>query len=461
MRYGRRRTYAETNVYNEVYNSDFFNRTIRGQIRSVDHKNGVITVDYEGFPSGGKLVTVKPLWISFPPGSGPSWGRYMPQETDLVRLSFDVDNSPYVVGYDISATDKNVAIGVAGWPAINDEHEKVYGNDGADPSKAKFAHFVPLNPGEYDFMSSGGAYIHGTNTGELYMAGGTVSMSFVKNDLRISARSMLFTHTAQDCDFRIGQVRRQNAQTGLEEAVGDGKNKEFSVTVKKSVSMGVAIDVASMSIGHVTDTDGNEVKNSAPTSGQHPTRYSYTAYTEAGMKALEMKIDSVGNFEVMAPNADSGMFLDFTASDFHAKFTKVKWDASTEFTIDTQTTNINSNKVNINSNDVNIGNNASHPLILSNTYRQAETTYVTNIDALFQQVVIALNATSGAITSISSAFSAASSVVPPLGGVVTALTTAVGTISSSAGSIASSSITTKNAFVTQYDTYLSQVARTA
>lgn len=329
--FGRRSVPGERSVGGVLNQEGVLNRTLRAQVSAVNPENGYVLITYESMPSGGKFVTVPPLWMSFPDSSagGPAWGRYMPQQSDLVLVSSDYDDSPHIVGYDIVAGKANVADGRVGWPQLNDQYKA--GRESDDSKRAKFAQFVPLNPGEFDFMSSGGAYIYGNNKGRLYLAGGSVSVALVKNDLRINQRAQVWNHIADDCDIRFGQVRRLDTSDQIEKALTNSEtDKEFNVTLKKSVPGGTATNIASLVMGNVRDDQGNEMKTAA---ANDPLRFSYKAYTAAGEEALHMAIDNIGNWEVSAPNADNGVVFDFTNSNWKATFKDVEWNMTSTYTI--------------------------------------------------------------------------------------------------------------------------------
>lgn len=334
--YGRRDVIGERSVGDIIDQRGVLNRTIRAQVRTVDSDNGFVVLIYENMPSGGKYVTAAPLWMSFPDSKigNPSWGRFMPQEGDLVRVSFDYNDRPIIVGYDIDAAKLGVADGHSGWPAINDEYKKAAGDENGDASKAKFAQFTPIKPGEYDFMSNGGAYIYGNNQGRLYLAGGSVSVTLIKNDLRISQRAQLLSHTADDCELRFGQVRRINSANNLDEKVSsdsDGKFKEFGVVLKKTLEAGSSQDVATFKMGNVIDDSGSAQQSSA----SKDARLWYQAFTDAGEEALKMVIDNVGNWDILAPNADTGVNIDFTNGPWKTKSKSTEWTISDSWVIKT------------------------------------------------------------------------------------------------------------------------------
>jgi hypothetical protein len=319
--YGRRDIPGDKGLVGVNDQRNVLNRTIRASVNNVDAKNGVAILTYESFPGGGKYVTVAPLWMSFPNSKvgNPAWGRFMPQEGDIVRLSFDYDDCPTIVGYDVAANKDGVADGLTGWPMLNENYNLA--TTSPNSSNAMFANFIPIKPGEYDFMSSGGAYIYGNENGRLYMAGGTVSISMVKNDLRISSNAKLWSHTADDCELRFGQVRRINPVSQVDEPDSDDTRKEFLAKLKKTTTVGdvtTIMDLSTFGLGDIVDDLGTVVN--APTSNL-PARLWYQSFNN-GTESLKMAIDTSGNWDVIAPSATTGVKFDFSAGSWDTKFSK-------------------------------------------------------------------------------------------------------------------------------------------
>ena len=312
---------GEASSHSLMDQSGIHNRTLRCQVTNVDNKNGFIRLTYNGLAGGIDVATVPPIWMSLPKATGnAAWGRYMPQESDILKVSFDYDDRPRIVGYDVIGGDGKTANGDAGWPAVNNLYEiankdpttkKQYTDSQGNSttvSLAKYANFIPLNPGEYDFMSSGGAYIYGTNVGKLYLAGGTVAISLIKNEMLMSSVAQLFKHTAEDCTLRVGQVRRTTvASQGLDQTIPTdvgGLYKEFSVFLNT---------LASLQLGNVVNDTG--IPNSTGTlteqlSGQDLRYLLRTAYM--GAQGFEMAVDALGNCQITgASTAVTGFKINY------------------------------------------------------------------------------------------------------------------------------------------------------
>lgn len=364
------------------------NRTIRAQVVDVNKDDGFLILNYESLPSGGKYATVNPLWASFPEVGGASWGRYMPQRSDIVKISFDYDDKPHIIGYDVIAGKEGVGDGRAGWPGVSSLHKSAKQDPNAkitvekngrqkQVSIAKYAQFAPLNPGEYDFMSSGGSYIYGNNVGRLYLAGGSVSISLIKNDLRIDNRAQVVYTKADDSELRFGQVRRPGADT-LDKVVATdptGKLKEFTVNIRETQTPGVFTSVADMSVGHVINSAGApELLNG------NELRLFYAAYN-TNVPTLHLRVDKLGNMDINAP-----------ASTFSTTTTNLSHTVST--------------KTYIACPDINLGSqNATDYIVLGTTYRSNETIFhnslITDLTSLAAQLTTlagTLSAAGGALT---------------------------------------------------------------
>jgi hypothetical protein len=333
---GRSPNPGESGPFELVDQRSVKNRTLRAQVTDVDSVNGFVIMNLDGSPAGGKYATVNPLWLSFPRYGGAAWGRFMPQRSDIVKVSFDYDDAPRIVGYDVAATTSSVADGRSGWPTLNSLYEQA----SEDPTKkveitdhegnttkvsiAKYAQFAPLNPGEYDFMSSGGAYIHGDNAGRLYMAGGAVSIALSKNSMLIEQKAQCFTQHADDCIVRYGQVRRLDATTQTDKALTIDSGsvfKEFTTRLKTTTAPGVAIDLATLSLGNVVIDAGTskELLNGADM------RFLLRTFN-AGAQTFQMASDMNGNFQIDA----SGKVTINATNKVVISGTQIELDGSTD-----------------------------------------------------------------------------------------------------------------------------------
>lgn len=424
---GRTLNPGEQDVWELVDQRNIKNRTLRAQVKNVDNENGFVILNMEGSPGGGKYATIDPLWMSFPRDGGAAWGRFMPQPSDLVKVSFDYDDSARIVGYDVSAAKPGTADSKSGWPYLN----SLYNTAIQDPSKkiavtdsqgnttqvsiAKYAQFAPLNGGEFDFMSSGGAYIYGNNTGRLYMAGGGVSIALNKNNMLIEGKAQCYTQYADDCLVRYGQVRRPDPSTQVDKTIAidsGGLFKEFTTRLKTTTAPGVALDLGTLQLGNIV-VDAGTITEQLDGADL---RFLLRTFN-SGVQTFQMAADVTGNMQM---------------------------DASGSTTINATAIKLQGPKG---------SPSATHPLILSKTYESAEKQLVSGlvqqINALTQQVTILtsiLNTLGGAMVADAAAGAAMVAALTPVSAALAPLpagTTAVG-----------------NTFSNAYNTYLSTISST-
>lgn len=245
------------------------NRTIRCFVGHVDTNDGFVKLDFADLPSAGRFATVPPLFASFPDATHQAWGRYMPFENDILKVSFDYNDRPHVVGYDVIGNSEQLKIadGRVGWPIMSQAAK-----DGVLPM------FRPLNSGEYDFMSSGGAYIWGSDDGQLLLAANETSLTISKAATSIEGDAAEYLFGSYPSMIRFGQVRRPLA-TAPDEAAGttltpnplarwntDGTKNEFQVEVNYMPTGTLPVlSVSRFAMGHVaTDLGPDLAATGAP-----------------------------------------------------------------------------------------------------------------------------------------------------------------------------------------------------
>jgi hypothetical protein len=223
------------------------NRTIRGVIDGINTDNGFASLTYDGLPSSGRCTSIPWLWASFPEEGVAAWGRYMPYTGDTLKIAFDYDETPHAIGYETRAGKMGIGDGRAGHPEIN-----------AAADSGAILQFTKLQSGEYDFMSAGGSYIYGSNTGELLLSGGDVSLDLVKFEDIIIGQSGLYNLRNDSSYVNFGNVRRFDDVTGIDSSIGawnpTGINKELNININH-ISNNIQVNTARFGIGNLaTDT---------------------------------------------------------------------------------------------------------------------------------------------------------------------------------------------------------------
>lgn len=281
-------------------------RTIRCLVHGVDNKNGFVTLEMDAFPSVGRYATVPLLWASFPdPAHGlGAWGRYMPFQQDCLKVSFDYDDRPHIVGYDVvgNSNKENVADGRAGWPQARRAQEA-----------GKLPFFKPLESGEYDFMSIGGAYIKGSSLGQLLLAVDDTNITVDGSTTSINGEAIEYKFTSTGCVIRYGQVRRALPPPFVGEVAGtvtqpnplalwntDGTKNEFQVEINNLLPIigpSPAIPVARFAIGNVSTSIGPDLSSSVVPS---PRLFALETFDPTGLiKTFMFESDLAGNSNML------------------------------------------------------------------------------------------------------------------------------------------------------------------
>lgn len=176
------------------------NRTLIGQITSVDNRRGLITVrtvNGQSFEMPIPLIGFSPqtqVDADGNPISGlrSSWIRYMPQNFDFVKVAFGPDRRPECVGMACWGDLENSPGPLGQLGGYNDV---VRAREEGIPG---FTEFRDLRPGEWDMRSRGNAYIFGSATGVLFLAGGGAQLVLRKEDDASRLRATLQRYESTD-----------------------------------------------------------------------------------------------------------------------------------------------------------------------------------------------------------------------------------------------------------------------
>jgi len=196
----------------------YFSRIVRGKLTSVDNSIGKCQVNTLEI-YGTRDVTIPPLWFSGQ-GRKTAWGRYMPFGNEDVHVAYRNDDTAVILGYDIKNSGEQPDEGYAFLKQL------------ADEGKAGYAVFRELKPGEFDYKSSGDAYIHGSDQGTLYLAGGQAFIKLDKQSYRLESKAAEYHYSSESAQMRFGTVfRKENVTDQSETPTSSGLYKEYLVDV--------------------------------------------------------------------------------------------------------------------------------------------------------------------------------------------------------------------------------------
>jgi hypothetical protein len=270
----------------------YFSRIVRGRLTSPDTSIGSCQVNtLEIF--GTRNVTIPALWFSGQ-GRSTAWGRYMPFGNEDVHIAYRNDDTAVVLGYNINYPDEKPS---EGYPQL-----KKF----ADEGKAGYAVFRELKPGEFDFKSSGDAYIHGSNQGTLYLSGGQAFIKLDKQAYRLESKAAEYHYLSETSEIRFGTVFRKILPTDQAESpVSSGIYKESLIDVNFAVAGVPAVQSrAKLHMGDILN--GVNV----PETGPYGSPLRFRLSLGDGMDLSEVfgcLIDNNGNVEITQKEPASGL----------------------------------------------------------------------------------------------------------------------------------------------------------
>jgi len=218
MRIGRDKNPGERGSHGDLRDHEqYLNRPERGIISSVNTEEGKLQI-FGDTIIGKRDVTAPVLWLSIN-GRQSAWGRYMPMGNERVHMAYRNDNTAIFYGYDATLTKDDRP----GWTELSQAYK--------EKNVPGFSTFKVLKRGEFDFKSSGNAYIFGSNAGTLLLAGG---QSFIKLDgqaYRMESKASEFHQTSDACETRCGTIFRKLKPTDFSEGVVNPGGKEFLINL--------------------------------------------------------------------------------------------------------------------------------------------------------------------------------------------------------------------------------------
>lgn len=276
----------------------FLNRVYLGQIDQIDTVRGTCSiVIFDGLDTTRDNIELPRLGFSMN-GHQSSWIRYMPQFAsqvggsstdggggDMVYVAFGPRNEARIVGF---ATD----VGVYG--ELVDERAN-------NPANVP-AEFSPLEMGEWDLRSSGGAYVLGNRAGQLLLAAGpTVQMRFDKQNNEVRTESGLWKLGGGGSFVKLGDVKRTLLPTDFKETdvsiLDPTTTKEFNLHLENFLPVPTAI--MDLQMGAVRNGKGVPIPS---LNGGLPLRHRHKIYVpeqpSADPELIEVfsdEIDADGN----------------------------------------------------------------------------------------------------------------------------------------------------------------------
>ena len=319
-------------------------RPSRGVIRSVLPEQEAVKVEVYGEP-GTHLIAVRHPFMA-----KNAWIRGMPETgTAIVTQTLKQPNQQELWGYLSHRLGGLVQ-------AARDN---------------KLYVFRELRPGEIEIMSSGRAYSHWSEEGEITFSGGVVEQQLSQKELE--ARTRAPTHKRQLDQHDPVQLAHEE-RFGLVKRPDTAKPYALQVFVKKSDAYqyeygrwlcdDAGDDLISLHEGHLYDGSGNEIKNGQTNRRTRLQRVIH--HSKAGQ--IDFDVDEELNILLTNTSKAKTTDLDFGAQN-EIKISSKKLDFSitkSSNQVFSQSLTIRSPKVRVNSSDVGFGASPSEAAVLGN-----------------------------------------------------------------------------------------------
>ncbi len=280
----------------------FLARSHLGRIVSVDTRRGLAKVSLvqAGPPERDCPVVLGGLSVD---GFRSSWRRYMPHRGSWVRVGFENDGTPFIIGpATYGMVEEAVAAGTfkvksAGYTALKDARDK--GGLGLNE-------WFELKEGEWHDRSSGGAAVFGSAGGQLTLSAGGVNVTLDKWRDETVASSGLYVFQSGASFARLGD-QKVLIPPGLTEVAtppttGLSSGKQWHLRVADLGAGAVELPRYEERIGDVRETTDptHATPQLGPILQTQVERTLFEPLTEAVL--YQERIDAAGNRDVTAAN---------------------------------------------------------------------------------------------------------------------------------------------------------------
>jgi hypothetical protein len=276
----------------------FNSRIAIAQIQHVDTLNGRVVIEYNGRSQQDTLqIPLNGFGIK---GLKSSWQRYMPQGGEFVKVMFEADNTPHIIGY--AAYGEELQDG----KRTGNYHAPRNGGYGTVARIAKSNRglgliFRELRPGEWDMRSSGGADIYGAADGTLSLAAGGGAQIILRKDAQEERhRNLLSAWDLDGVTLKLGRTRRRLPGETNETDVAPNPAsaplaQEFSLRLAyKTPPQGTPeIEIYKTEVGDVRSSLGLP-----ETVSGIPIRQRTVWSDPTGVTSLSLTVDALGNANI-------------------------------------------------------------------------------------------------------------------------------------------------------------------
>jgi hypothetical protein len=273
----------------------FLSRIHRARVTDVHVDKGTVDVDFEDTPYRTE-VDFPLLGLSMPPkmsesdsnGGRSSWGRYIPQEGDVLIIGFTSNATPYAIGYS--------AVFYEGFNA-KDIAAESRGGIGWGLTSAK-----RMKPGDWDFKSARRSGLYLGDKARLYSGPHSILVNKSTGDITTKS-DLIYDQYGSSSESRRGSARRKIIPVDPSETSIYNLTLQVAQESTDVVYSGFPkLELTRRSMGDVVDESIFQVMPS--TLGGTVIRMLKSVKDPTGFIDLYAeKVDDLGNYGVEAPTA--------------------------------------------------------------------------------------------------------------------------------------------------------------
>lgn len=295
------------NLYKKRQHEAFLSAIHRARVTDVHINKGTVNVVFDRLPYS-REVTFPLVGLSVPTtedgGKSSSWGRYIPQEGDMLLVGLDSNGDCFALGYH--------AVYYQGLTQLDDDNAD-RGGIGWGEAAGK-----SVKPGDWDFASSRGCFFYMGDKAQLKSGPFTITLDKTKGDLTTKGQLLLDSY-GEGSELRAGGARRQILPTDpsetpiLDPTSGGTRNlQEWTNIVKAgSATNPAGLERARYSMGEVISEEtytlmvpATDVTALSALTGTGVRHYRSAKDTAMGVTPVfDEIVDDVGNYGISAPTA--------------------------------------------------------------------------------------------------------------------------------------------------------------
>ncbi|MFA5163902.1 MAG: hypothetical protein WC441_05305 [Patescibacteria group bacterium] len=251
---GRNITKKNYNQLREAQHKAYFSGIHRARVEAVHIDKGTVEVRMDGLPSI-REVTIPLLGLSLPYQkdkddktymTSSSWGRYIPQEGDMLLVGFNSNGEAYALGYH--------AVFYQGMKYLDDQRVDKGGIGWGESSGRS------LKPGDWDFKSSRGCSFYMGYDAKLGSGPHSIALNKTQGDVTLTS-GLVQTKYGEASTARKGDARRfllptDSAETYIFSIIPGNspkKAQESYDVVKYGSLVGAPIELSRIHHGEVVD----------------------------------------------------------------------------------------------------------------------------------------------------------------------------------------------------------------